>query len=281
MVAFLTFLFVAVVVIVFKPYEGKNFKTTFKDDKVKVCITGDTGMNTTLQREMAEMLRAENCDRIIIVGDLIYPDGIKSSDDPQIKQKFDDYYHSLTTLDKKPKVALINGNHDYRGNFSAWLEAAQKRDWVIMPSRYYMEDIGGFCFYYLDSNIFLRSAYRWDIIPQIRWFLDVREQNFKTCHTEVVFTHHPYLSEGNHGNAEGFLKWVYDWLVIDRADFLISGHAHLTKDFGKIGKTHLLISGAGGAIEKGYKGGLLILELGLNEHSISYHFNNHKKIGIN
>lgn len=262
-----------------EPHEGKVFSTDVSGEKIKFCITGDTGMNTKIQRDVVEILRAEQCDRIVIVGDIIYPDGINSENDPQIKQKFEDFYYPLTLIDKKPKIALINGNHDYRGDFRAWIEVAKTRDWVIMPSRYYMEEVGGFCFYYMDSNIFLRVAQRWDIIPQVRWFYNTRKENSEICHKEIVFIHHPYLSEGRHGNAEGFLKWTYDWLFMGKSDFFISGHAHFAKDFGKNGKTHLLISGAGGDIEKNHQGGILILELGIEDHSLSYHFTSYTNLG--
>lgn len=46
-------------------------------------------------------MQAEQCDRIIIVGDLIYPDGVNSSEGPQIKQKFDDDYFPLTLIGPK------------------------------------------------------------------------------------------------------------------------------------------------------------------------------------
>lgn len=99
-----------------------------------------------------------------------------------------------------------------------------------------------------------------------------------TCHTEIVLTHHPYLSVGRHGNARDTLKWLYEWPFIDQSDFLISGHAHLAKDFGKVGKTQILVSGAGADIEADNDGGLLIIELNLNNRSLSYQFKKAKKI---
>ncbi len=255
-----------------QPQEGTNILTTFSQDKVKFCITGDTGKKSTIQKRIADIMRSEHCDRIIIVGDIIYPNGIKSINDPQIKTKFEDFYYPLTLVDRMPKVALINGNHDYKGNFRTWIELAKSKDWILMPNRYYMENVSGFCFYYLDSTMFTRAAYRWDVIPQIQWLRNTRQKNSKVCRTEIVLSHHPYLSVGRHSNASGLIKQLYDWLIIDKSEFLISGHAHLAKDFGVVGKTHLLLTGAGGSIEKGYHGGLLILELGLKDHTISYHF---------
>jgi Calcineurin-like phosphoesterase len=255
-------------------HEGKTIVTTFSSEKIKICLTGDTGMNTAIQQQIASLLNQEKCDRIIILGDIIYPDGITSVDDPQVKEKFSDYYLPLTLEDKKPQIGLVLGNHDYAANFRAWLELAQNKPWIFMPSRYFMEQISGFCFYYLDSNIFSRSRYLRDIFPQISWFREVRSSHKNICHTEVVLTHHPYFAVGRHGNAKGFLKFIYDWLFIDQSDYLISGHAHLVKDFGQTGKTRHLISGAGGQVEKGFDGGFLVMDLDLVNHSLTYSFKN-------
>lgn len=268
----LMIIFLSIMILALRPHMGVSLKTHFTKDKIKLCITGDTGMDTPIQRNVADLMKSEKCDRIIIVGDVIYPDGVSSSHDPQIKQKFDDYYLPLTQIDHKPKVALLSGNHDYSGNFKSWMNAIASRDWVFMPSRYFMEEISGFCLYYLDSTMLLRGTYLADLLPQVRWIRQERQKNATTCHTEIALTHHPYLSEGRHGNAKDMLKWIYDMLLIDQSDFMISGHSHLAKDFGKIGKTQLLVSGAGGDIEGNNDGGLLIMELDLKDHSLNYHF---------
>lgn len=270
-----TFLWVVAFILVLGftwKHEGTVLETTFSEDKVKFCITGDTGKKSEIQKKMTLMMEEERCDRIIILGDIIYPDGIESANDPQIKTKFEDYYLPLTQKDKKPKVALINGNHDYLGNPMAWVEVAKKKKWILMPSRYYMEDVSGFCFYYLDSNMFTQSGYLWVALAKIQWLQNVWKEKEKTCHTEISMAHHPYRSVGRHSDAKGYIKQFYEWFVLDRSDYLISGHAHLIKDFGKIGKTHLLISGAGGTIEDGYEGGLLILNLDLKNRTHSYYF---------
>lgn len=253
-------------------HEGTMLETTFTEDKVKFCITGDTGKKSGIQKKIAQMMEEEKCDRIIILGDIIYPDGIKSADDSQIKTKFEDFYFPLTLKDKKPRIALINGNHDYLGNPKAWIEVAKKKPWILMPSRYYMEDVSGFCFYYLDSNMFTESGQLWTALAKIQWLQNVWKKKEKICHTEISLVHHPYRSLGRHSDAKGYIKKFYELFIIDRSDYLISGHAHLLRDLGKIGKTHLLISGAGGAVEEDHQGGFLILELGLKDRSISHHF---------
>lgn len=252
-----------------KKAQGTVFSTSFEEANVKFCLTGDTGMKTEFQKKIGEMLKEEKCDRIIILGDIIYPSGISSPDDEQIKTKFEDFYRPLTLIDKKPKVALINGNHDYEGNFMAWVEVAKQRPWLIMPNRYYMENVHGFCFYYLDSSM-LKGASFDEITYQLEWFENVRKEMKETCKTEIVLTHHPYLSEGRHPDASGQLKDLYESLIVNKSDFHISGHSHILKDFGKVGKTQFIISGTGGEVIEGFQAGLLVLDLGLNDHTINY-----------
>lgn len=248
--------------------QGVVFSTSFQESTVKFCLTGDTGMRTELQKKMAQMIKQEKCDRIVILGDIIYPDGIASAFDKQIKTKFEDFYYPLTTIDKRPQIALINGNHDYHGNAKAWTEVAKMRPWLIMPSLYYMENVHGFCFYYLDSPMLL--ALKAEASSQVEWFKNIRNKMGDKCRTEIVLTHHPYLSDGRYSDVTGPLKEIYDSLIVNQADFLISGHSHILKDLGKIGKTQFIISGTGGEVYEGFQAGLLVLELGLSDHSIKY-----------
>ena len=167
--------------------EGNAFESSFNKKTVKFCITGD----------------------------LIYPKGISSVDDPKLQELFINFYQPLTLVDNSPQVALLTGNHDYTGNPRVWLDVAKLNYWVLMPNRYYMEIIGGSCFYYLDTNIFANPRYILDIIPQLIWFQRTRFENGSVCKKEIVFSHHPYLSVGRHKNATGFMKFLYDLLIID------------------------------------------------------------------
>ena len=81
-----------------------------------------------------------------------------------------------------------------------------------------------------------------------------------TARWKIAFGHHPYVSNGSHGNAgtyEGapntpisgvYVRHFYEQLVCGRVDLVVAGHDHdlqLLKPVGSCGKTRHVVSGAG------------------------------------
>lgn len=56
--------------------------------KVRICAVGDVGTGTVTQKSVADAMSKEHCDRLIILGDVIYPSGIQSADDPILTKRF-------------------------------------------------------------------------------------------------------------------------------------------------------------------------------------------------
>ena len=52
------------------------------------CFVGDTGHVNKIQKEVANALADSKCSAIWHTGDIIYPDGISSKDDPRFITNF-------------------------------------------------------------------------------------------------------------------------------------------------------------------------------------------------
>ena len=79
----------------------------------------------------------------ILLGDIVFPSGVRSIDDPVWGEKFEQR-NGGRNLGGVPFYALL-GNHDSYGNVDAMIEYAQRREGTgrfRMGGRYYSEDFG-------------------------------------------------------------------------------------------------------------------------------------------
>ncbi len=118
---------------------------TLKDGTAKFCFIGDMGVATELQGKVAQMLKDESCHSIHMVGDLIYPSGIRSVDDPLLESKFLRYYRPIAQSGHGPKLNLIMGNHDYKGNVKTWQDLSKQESYVVHPHPYFLQNWNGLC----------------------------------------------------------------------------------------------------------------------------------------
>ncbi|WP_280509791.1 metallophosphoesterase [Nocardia farcinica] len=262
---------------------------------VRVLVTGDAGTGTRTQWAVADAARAwharEPFGMALGLGDNIYETGPNSGDDIQFGAKFE---QPNTGLDFP--WAMVLGNHDtssilpgdggwlLRGNHEVEYHAVSPRWW--MPSRYYSVRVPDpdpvVEFFVLDLNPL--AAY----IPPILspyWSVDgqyMTEQRTwfdppggaSPARWKVVCTHHPYLSNGPHGNAgryEGLtlepingvhVQRFFAEHVLGACHFILSGHDHCLQvlDPGPAAKgTRQIVSGAAaktvGALPRQVEGG--------------------------
>lgn len=222
------------------------------------CLLGDSGNALPSQFAVAHALQKENCDRIFILGDLIYPDGIKNPDDPDLDKKFISVYEPLSKTGNKPSFSLIMGNHDYRGSVSSWKKVAKKHPWIFFPASYYLQKLNDICFIGLDTNLYLRPWLLTQAFRQMKWLASLGS-DLKDCRFTVALAHHPYLSPVGHRPAEGFLKHFYEDKIIGKVNVLITGHDHILADIGVHKGTQLFISGAGG--QHNHRPGYLVMKV--------------------
>ncbi|EQC47099.1 metallophosphoesterase [Bacteriovorax sp. Seq25_V] len=200
----------------------------------KVCIIGDTGTGSSDQHLVAKEMSKENCKNIIHTGDLIYPDGLKSTDDPKFKLNFlDPFAESMTTS----RFFLTLGNHDYRRDPKPYLDLAKTNESIVFPNYYYLARFQDACLLFIDTNLNYRGS-------QEKWLRN-KVNELINCSSSFIIGHHPLVSSGDHGNATGLIKSFLEKYVKDHTPLYISGHDHQLS-YEKIDEhTFQLISGAG------------------------------------
>lgn len=234
--------------------------------KIKICLIGDTGTNSPIQKKVAAQLKKENCDTLHFLGDIIYPKGINAVDDRDFFTKFYDHYKEID-----PKY-LIMGNHDHRSSIGVWLELAKKYPDIIYPHPYYLLKLNSLCMVHLDTNYYKLFLKFGKGIRQHLWLNDLAS-DMKDCSKKIVLAHHPYESRGkHHGTSSGLLRLFHKMNVIGKFDALISGHDHILSDEGMIEGTRMFISGAGGNPDKNEPAGYLVLWWDKINSSMEFHF---------
>ncbi|PVZ67692.1 metallophosphoesterase [Pelagibaculum spongiae] len=196
-------------------------------------VIGDMGTGDIKQLRVAAAMEqvcgSQGCDFVIATGDNIYETGVKSVDDAQFQSKFETPYENFSipfflTLGNHDNTSLIPGvsTSNQRGDFqvlyAASDEAIKNGRWK-MPARYYQVSLpykGRQQQIYSDPLIDLFSidsspltGVMRDLDPdyQPRTYKKVMQQwmdaalEQSQARWKFAFAHHPYLSNGKHGNA--------------------------------------------------------------------------------
>jgi tartrate-resistant acid phosphatase type 5 len=242
----------------------------FADDDagaaVRFVAMGDTGKGNPGQYKVGAAVAAhcvaKGCDFVVLLGDNFYPSGVDSTSDPKWQTAFVEPYAAV----QAPFYAVL-GNHDCGGN-GAGTELPKGDNEVAysavnpkwkMPARHYRFHVTDVDFFVADTN---RSMFSLDH--------DVR-QDFEawltssTARWKIAFGHHPYVSNGPHGNAGAYdghpfipiangsgVKRFLEDDVCGRADLYLSAHDHnlqwpkatCTRE-GSTRQTQLIVSGGG------------------------------------
>jgi tartrate-resistant acid phosphatase type 5 len=237
-------------------------QTTFAD--LNIIAVGDTGKGNDGQYQvgaaMTQDCLAKPCDLALLLGDNIYDTGLESADDPQMIEKFEKPYAQFPV----PFYVAL-GNHDYGKFANEWhkgdyqIEYSKKNPKFILPSYYYSFERENVLFIVLDTS---RLFHDYESKEQIQFVKETLAKNTKKW--VVMVGHHPYVSNGKHGNAGKYDGWpfspmngkVIKKLVEDTCasvDLYISGHDHSLQTFADIAKcpkTTFVVSGSGASGSK-------------------------------
>lgn len=230
----------------------------------RFIVMGDTGEGNAEQLRVAQGAqarcdRAGGCDGFLMLGDNIYDTGPESATDPQFTSKIDEPYRDLKagappadgepdTRERMP-IYVSLGNHDLGGAglnrslIDHYIDYAAQNDWFYFPSAWWEKKVGNVHLMALETNslAYLGSNYdeHGQMVDNVLSSSDAR--------WTIAFGHHPYRSNGQHGNAgsyEGipgdltvnggeFRQWV-DEFVCNRVDFYLSGHDHNRQWFNSV-----------------------------------------------
>jgi hypothetical protein len=224
-------------------------------DELRFVAIGDAGKGNDVQARVAAGVAracgALGCDFLVLLGDNLYPSGPDSASDPRLDERIADPYAGIGV-----PLYLVLGNHDYgnglqRERADAEIAWAAGRDGVELPANLWVSDVGPARIVGLDTNAALQFGSGF----QRRW---LQEQLAGSgARWNVVLGHHPYRSDGPHGNAgeyEGlpFVPWLsgtalrrlFDAGLCGGADLYLAGHDHTRQLLDACGVT-LVVSGTG------------------------------------
>ena len=250
--------------------------------RVRFIALGDAGKGDAGQRAVAVAARdvcaAKGCDFALMLGDNIYDSGVTSVTSEEWQTKFEQPYHDL---DLPFYVAL--GNHDYGGNIiipvpgvgnefeKGQIEVdytAISTKWTL-PATHYTFSFAHVGFIVLDTNSILWSNTMYG--DQATWLptaiAEVADRDWK-----IVVGHHPYRSNGTHGNAGNYdapeifgipipnplpiqngtaLKDFFDANVCGIGQIYFAGHDHARQWLDEpdaLCGTEMIVNGAGASV---------------------------------
>lgn len=238
---------------------------------VRFVVLGDTGEGNEDQYSVAqaivEICAQRGCDFGVLTGDNFYDSGVSGVDDPQWQSKFEDPY-----MDIEFPIYAVLGNHDYGGggigvDFDGdkpiyQVEYTQLSEKWRMPDLYYSFKQGSAEFWFLDTNQVMTDPLNGSSDPQKDWLGSGATASAATW--KFAFGHHPYISNGDHGNAGSYenieaiplpfvtgenVKEFMDEALCGKIDVYISGHDHNLQWLEPTCGTEFIVSGAGSKSE--------------------------------
>jgi hypothetical protein len=228
---------------------------TGRAQQVDLLAMGDWGAGGPRQREVAEGMGRyiqggiRKPDAMLLAGDNFYVTLDGGIRDPKWKTMFEDMYDSKI-FDFPFYVAL--GNHDYQVDRHmvefAYAQANPQSRWK-MPARWYRVDIPRenpiVTVIMLDSNYSIMGEYAWN--NQMKW-LRAELAKPRTAKWLVSVCHHPFFSNGDHGDIGPLQRMWGPLMEQAKLDFFIAGHDHDLQHLQVDGiQTTFLLVGGGGA----------------------------------
>jgi len=228
---------------------------------VRFIAIGDAGEGNDAQFAVAtaveQVCTDRPCEFAVYLGDNFYDVGVESTMDRQFVDKFEMPYAGL---DFPFFVAL--GNHDYGSVGGDWVKSQYQVDYTefsekwTMPSEYYAFDVAHVTFIALDTA---RLFWDHDVSEQRTFLREMLADS--PSRWRVAFGHHPYLSNGEHGNAGNYeglsilpafagvdgsnIKEFFDDEVCGQVTLYLAGHDHNRQWHPKQCGTEFVVSGAG------------------------------------
>ena len=228
---------------------------------VRFAVLGNQGDPGDGQNAVAAAIAAKcaasGCDFVQLLGNNFYDNGVVSTTDALWQVAFEQPYAAID----RPFYAVL-GNHDYGGNGGGYeFEKGQHQvDYTAvssrwkMPAKFYRHAVGHVEFFALDTNMQMFGQDAQQRVSVQSWLTG------STGRWKIAVGHHPYKSNGSHGNAGNYdgqpsfipiisgtsVKSFLEDVVCGKADVYLSAHDHSLQWLQPTcNGTELLVSGAG------------------------------------
>lgn len=232
---------------------------------LNILAVGDTGKANEMQYKVGETMnrhcRKTNCELALLLGDNIYDEGISSPQDPQMIEKFEKPYAGFPV----PFYVAL-GNHDYGKLANDWkrgqnqIAYSQLNPQFKLPAPYYTFVKKDVRFIVLDTS----QLFHDNNTDEQKKFIQETLKNNQSKWV-VAVAHHPYISNGDHGNAGQYdgvpfppysgsvIKKIVEKELCPYVDLFISGHDHSLQTLtgnSKCQKPVFVVSGGGASASK-------------------------------
>ena len=224
---------------------------------------GDTGTGSEAQRRVGQAVgrvcaQRGGCEFGMLLGDNAYDSGVDGPDDPYFLDIFVTPYGHLNF-----PFYVVLGNHDLGGDglgvdldFSKGdyqVQYGQMNPQWLMPAKFYQVDLQHVWLLGLNTTeiFFGQDATQRGIVPD--WIRQAPTGDWK-----IAFGHHPYLSNGKHGNAGSYeglpfvpvvngehVESFVEEFICGQVDVYVCGHDHSLQDLVASCGTEFIVSGAG------------------------------------
>lgn len=179
---------------------------------VRIAVAGDTGTGDAAQAATVERMVLESqqdpYDALLLLGDLVYPDGDAALVDRVVTEPF------APLVDGGAELLPVLGNHDIVSG-----EQQQILTALGQQTPWYVELVGPVRVVVLDSNQVEEPA-------QTEWLQDTLAEPQPSGTWTVVAMHHPAYSAGKHGSELPAREAWSPLFAAADVPLVLAGHDH-------------------------------------------------------
>ena len=201
---------------------------------VRLAVIGDSGTGgdgqDAIAGELADQHRTMPFAGLVILGDLIYPDGEAAMVEDRILEPYE------PLLGDAVELVPVLGNHDYESNEELEILDALGRD-----DAWYVEQVGPVRIIVLDTMQVEAEA-------QTEWLADVLDDPHGGW--TLVAMHHPPYSAGYHGSALDVREAWSPLFAAADVPLVLAGHDHDYQRSEPQDEVTYVVSGGGAKLRK-------------------------------
>jgi hypothetical protein len=193
-------------------------------DQYTLLVFGDGGTGKDKQQQvataMAEACAQHGCDAALVLGDLIYPSGVRSVED----RKFDSHFEEPYTVLGAFPFWMAPGNHDHRGSIEAqvaYARSGRSERWRMPAAHYAVDGLPPWLHIYsLDTD---------PIHDESAASVQAEQARAALCGKpgwRLLMGHHPIYSNGSHGDDEAVGRYLRGVIRDCAVHAYFAGHDH-------------------------------------------------------